>query len=320
MKRFLILIILLITLGGVSLILFREGTLPVNAIDKTDKIFVIQPGQNIESITQNLSKEGLIRSRLVFFIIVKQKGYDKNIQAGSFRLSPSMNAYAIAEELTHGTIDKWVTIIEGLRKEEIAQIFSKEFGIPEVEFTNLAQEGYLFPDTYLIPANAAAEDIVSILANTFKQKYSDDIAQKAAKLNLTQDQVITLASIVEKEAQGDDRQQVASILLKRLENDWPIQADATIQYALGYQVNEKRWWKKSTSFQDLKIDSPYNTYENTGLPPGPISNPGLASIEAVVNADPSTPYFFYLHDPTGQIHFARTNAEHEANIEKYLNN
>jgi UPF0755 protein len=318
MKRLTIFIIILVILGGIGFLLFREGTLPVNRTDTSNKIFVINQGQNVDSIAQSLSKEGLIRSRIVFFMVVKMKGFDKNIQAGTFGLSPSMDVYTIAKELTHGTSDKRVTIIEGLRKEEIGEIFSREFGIPEVEFTNTADEGYLFPDTYDIPTHASAENIIAILTKTFNEKYTAEIAAKAAQQNLTKAQVVTLASIVEKEAKGDDRQQVASILLKRLKNGWPLQADATVQYALGYQKDEKRWWKKFTNLTDLKIDSPYNTYTNEGLPPGPICSPGIASIEAVVNADPSTPYFFYLHDTKGQIHYAKTNEEHERNIHKYL--
>lgn len=318
MKKLISLLVILILIGGTIYLIYREGSLPVNSSDKTNKIFTIKKGQSVTMIANNLSNEGLIRNKIVFYAVIKQKGYDKKIQAGDFRLSPSMDVYKVAETLTHGTLDKWVTIIEGLRKEEVASIMAKDFNVTETEFNQLATEGYLFPDTYLIPTDATTERIIEIMKNNFDQKYTSEIASKAAKQKLTKDQVITLASIVEKEALGTDRQQVANILLKRLHNNWPLQADATVQYALGYQVKEKRWWKRYTDLDDLKIESPYNTYKNPGLPPGPICSPGVSSIEAVVNADDETPYFFYLHDKEGNVHYAKTNEEHEKNIQKYL--
>ena len=146
-----------------SYLYFKEGTLPVNKSGKESKIFIINKGDTLSIIANNLSNEKLIRNKVVFFFVVKQMGIEKKIQAGDFRLSPFMDVYEIAQNLTHGTLDIWVTIIEGLRKEEVAQVISKEFSIPEIEFVNLAQEGYLFPDTYLIPRQATAESILAIL-------------------------------------------------------------------------------------------------------------------------------------------------------------
>jgi UPF0755 protein len=129
---------------------------------------------------------------------------------------------------------------------------------------------------------------------------------------------MVLASIVEREGRTDeDRPVIAGILLKRLNSDWPLQADATLQYALGYQAFEKSWWKKALTVEDKKIRSPYNTYLNAGLPPAPISNPGLSSIRAVVYPTVS-PYWYYLHDPQGRVHYATTLEEHEQNIASYL--
>jgi UPF0755 protein len=144
------------------------------------------------------------------------------------------------------------------------------------------------------------------------------MANRAAALGLSEKEVVTLASIVEKEGRGSDRPLVASVLLKRFKDSYPLQADATVQYALGYQPDIKKWWKPELSIDDLKIDSPYNTYQVTGLPPGPICSPGVSSINAVINADPNTPYRFYLHDKQGKVHPARNSTEHEDNIKKYL--
>lgn len=142
--------------------------------------------------------------------------------------------------------------------------------------------------------------------------------EDAKMSGLTLDEVITLASIVEREGRtADDRPIIAGILLKRLKADWPLQADATLQYALGYQAREKTWWKKALTNDDKNFRSPYNTYLNPGLPPRPIANPGIESMKAVIYPK-DTEYWYYLHDPTGAVHYAATIEEHNANVKTYL--
>lgn len=319
MKRLIILVIFLAVVGLGSYLFYKEGTLPVNRETKTSKIFVIRKGEGLSEVAKNLAGEGLIRNKIVFYLVVKRLGIDKNIQAGDFRLSQSMDVYEVARTLTHGTLDVWVTIIEGLRKEEVAQIISQNLGIPEVEFLKYAKEGYLFPDTYLFPRQATAGAVIDILSSNFEKKYDTTLRSQARLNGLTDKEVLILASIVEREARSDsDRKQVASILLKRLRADWPLQTDATIQYAVGYDETDKSWWKKNLSEDDLKIDSPYNTYKHIGLPPTPVTNPGLSSIQAVVRANADIPYWFYLSDRKGIMHYAVTHEEHERNIGKYL--
>ncbi len=310
-------IAIITVLGGY--LYYTEGTLPVNKTARETKIFVIHPGDSLNIITRNLHKEELIRNPVVFYLLVKQKGIDKKIQAGDFRISASMNAHEVAELLTHGTLDEWVTIIEGLRKEEIAQILSKKLDIPEVEFTKLAPEGYLFPDTYLLPRDATAEAVIRILTNTFEKRFTPELRAKVKSLGLTEHQALVLASLVEREGRSDGvRQEIAGILLRRIKEGIPLQVDATVQYALGYQPREKTWWKKHLTFDDLKIKSVYNTYVNSGLPPEPICNPSLSALTAVANADPTTQYLFYLTDPQGRMRYAKNSEEHQGNIEKYL--
>ncbi len=319
MKKIIIVLSVFVIIAIGFFLFYREGSLAVNKTSKDSEIFVISPGEGLNSITRRLSTQELIRSRIVFYLTVKQLGIEKKIQAGDFRLSQSMSAKQLAEELTHGTLDEWVQIIEGLRKEEIAETVTKKLDFTETEFNSLAKEGYLFPDTYLVPKQASAGFMVDLLTNTFDQKYTPEMQAKAKKLGLTKDQVVTLASIVEREARSKEaKQQVASILMKRLNEDMPLQVDATIQYLLGYQPGEKSWWKRHLSLADLKIDSPYNTYINTGLPPGPISNPGIDAIEAVVNADPKTPYLFYITGNDNKMHYAKTGEEHAKNVQKFL--
>lgn len=318
MKRLMILITILAVLAVLISLIYKEGTLSVNKNDKSTKIFVVKPGQSLNEIANNLALDNLIRNRLVFYLVVKKTGAEKKVQAGDFRLSPSMDVFEIVRQLQHGTLDVWVTVVEGLRKEEIAQIYSQKLNIAEVDFIQKAKEGYLFPDTYLIPTQATSDQIIKIMEDNFETKYAP-IRNKIKGLRLTELEAVTLASLVEREAKDkQDRPIVASIILKRLRNDWPLQIDASVQYVVGYQPDEKTWWKKNLTAEDLKIDSPYNDYINTGLPPGPICNPGLVSLNAIAEADINTPYWYYLSDKTGKMHYAKTLEEHNENINKYL--
>ena len=176
----------------------------------------------------------------------------------------------------------------------------------------------MFPDTYLIPRDATASAIAQILLDNFNTKVTAAMKADATRSGLTFAQTITLASIVEREGKTvQDKPVIAGILLNRIKLGMPLQVDATLQYALGYQPFEKTWWKKDLTDDDKKIDSLYNTYANVGLPPGPISNPGIVSIKAAIYPTASD-YLYYLHDKTGAVHYAKTIAEHEANIQKYL--
>lgn len=320
MKKIIVLIGILLILGISLYLYYKEGTLPVNAKNKETQIFVIRRGEPVNQIVQRLHKQGLIRNSIVFYFIIKQLGLDNKIQAGDFRLSPAMPATEIAQTLTKGTLDIWLTVIEGLRKEEVAQVVSQNIGLPETEFIKEAQEGYLFPDTYLISRTATIGAVLAVFKSNFDRKYTDSLRNEARKKGLTDHEVLTLASLVEKEARSfENRVKVASIILKRYRNNWALDIDATIQYALGYQPREKTWWKKNLTRADLEINSPYNTYKNRGLPPGPICNPGLSSIKAVLAGNENTPYWFYISSKDGsKMLYATTIEEHNQNIQRYL--
>lgn len=319
MKK-IVIITLIVSLFGLGTYLFyKEGTLAVNKKDATFKTFVVEKGATLDAIINKLASEGLIRNRLSFYWVVKQKGIERSIQAGSFRLSPSLDAYQIADALTKGKEDTWITIPEGLRKEEVAEIVAKELDISTAEFISAAQEGYLFPETYSVPKTATVQEVTDLMKKTLAEKYDAKMRANAKKLGLNDQQVIILASLLEREALfDDDRQEIASILVRRFKEEYPLQVDATVQYVLGYQPDEKRWWKRSLTYDDLKIESLYNTYAVTGLPPTPISSPGIASIMAITEANPDTPYFFYLHDAQGKTYYAKTFEDHQKNIKKYL--
>jgi len=181
-------------------------------------------------------------------------------------------------------------------------------------------EGFLFPDTYLFPREVRAGSVTSAMKNTFDKRVSEIGGDKSSELKL--EDVVTLASIIERETKTDaERSVVAGIFLNRLEIGMGLQADAATQYAVASErcsVNSGQcnWWPILT-LADLQIDSPYNTYKYRGLPPAPIANPGLSSLKAAINPT-ETDYLYYLHDSDGKIHYAITLDEHNANVRRYL--
>lgn len=317
MKKLIVTLILgliILTLGAFWWI---HGVSPINSLDNTPKIFVVNKGEGVREIANHLKTQGLIRDSVVFFLITKQRGLDKLIQAGDFRLNASMTTSQIAENLTHGTLDIWITLPEGLRADEIADILKEK--MPKYDNTwriPLEQnEGYLFPDTYLLPRGADVNQIISILKNNFQDKYN---SIKGAQItNLTQRQTVIVASIVEREAIfNEDRPIVASVITNRLSLGMALQMDPTVQYAVGYDPETKKWWKKDLTVDDLKINSSYNTYLHPGLPAGPISNPGISALKAALNPV-NTDYLYYYSDSKGHLHFAKTLQGHQENIKKY---
>ncbi len=314
MKRLLVLVLILL----VPLLLIRgwwNHELSAVSSDKTTHKVIIAKGKSVGEIADQLKSENLIRSTFAFKLFVRQSGLSSKISAGTFTLSPSMSVPKIVDILTGKPNEVWVTLIEGWRIEEIASKLNKELGVDEKEFIKLAKEGYMFPDTYLFPDDVTVGVVAQRLEDTFNGKYTDELKNKIRAQGLTDKEGVILASIVEREARSDKvRTEVASILLKRIKIGMGLNADATIQYALGYQASEKSWWKKSLTRDDLKVDSRYNTYLHRGLPPTPIANPGLASIKAIANADSSTSYLYYYHDSKGNSYYGKTLDEHNENV------
>lgn len=298
----------------IGLLWWNNGLSPLDSRDKSQKMFVIEPGSGIRAIANNLEKEGLIKDPIVFFLMVRQKGYDKKIQAGDFRLSPSMSAIEIAEAMTKGSLDIWVTIPEGKRAEEIAEILSEKIPTYDESWKQdlVQQEGYLFPETYLVPRDSNSETIITLLTNTFEEKYSQ-ISQK--NVDLSKEEIVILASMIEREAKHDeDRPLISSVMHNRLEIGMALQIDATIQYAKG-KINGN-WWTPVTLAEYRSVKSTYNTYLQPGLPPGPISNPGQKSLEAAANPA-STNFLYYITDKNGINRYATTGEQHLENIRKY---
>jgi UPF0755 protein len=311
----LIILILLVAAGG----WWRLQLSPVSS-DTTTKVVVIPKGEGVSAIATRLKDEDLIRSELAFKLYARQKDLASKIQAGSFKLSPSMSLEQIANTLSSGTDDVWITLLEGWRLEEMVAELKQTFDEDVVkEFEENAKEGYMFPDTYLFPKDATGEYIADTLKNTFESRYTPELKAKIKSQGLTEEEGVILASLVEREGRSQGvRTEIAGILLKRLNMDMKLDVDATIQYILGYQADENPpaggWWKRHISNEDKKLDSPFNTYANRGLPPAPICNPSLSSLEAVANGNPDTPYVYYYHDSEGKSHYARTLEEHGENV------
>lgn len=317
-KKIYILISIIILISSFFLLWWYQALKPANPDDNKTINFSIEKGESIRNIAEKLQKEGILRSSVAFFLITRFGGIAQNIQAGDFRLNPAMNLWTIVEELQHGKSDMKITIPEGWRKEEIALLLSKELSIPESEFLKDAHEGYLFPDTYLVPKDATSASIINYFSRNFEAKIGGELRKKASDKNISINDAIIIASMVEREAKfPEDRPLIASVILNRLKIGMKLDIDATVQYALGYQNDTKSWWKKDLTKVDLDIESPFNTYKNQGLPPAPISNPGLSSIEAVLNA-PDTQYIYYIADSSGRSHFAKDLTAHNLNIKKYI--
>ncbi len=317
MRKLYILIILAILVFVAILIWWNNGLLPVNPRDNSPKMFVIPKGTAIRTVGNELKNAGLIRDPVVFFIYIKQNNLDRAVQAGSYRLSPSMNLPKIMDTLGHGTVDIWVTLPEGLRSEEIAKILKDSIPSYQASWINSLkqEEGYLFPDTYLIPKDADINAVISILENNFYKKIATiGLSKNTSGLN----KILIEASLIEREAKfAEDRPNVSSVIQNRLNNGIALQIDATVQYAVGFSPITNKWWNQPDAAH-LKVNSSYNTYINVGLPPTPICNPGLSAIEAATSpAD--TNYVYYVNDSKGKLHFAQNLKEHNNNIQKYLN-
>jgi UPF0755 protein len=316
MKRIYVAIAVLLIFLAVGLIWWVNGTSPANKDDSSAKVFVIQNGQGVRAIAKNLKEQGLIKDQVVFFLLTKQMGIDSKVQAGSFRLSPSMSAGEIAEALTHGTEDIWVTIPEGMRAGEVGDILEKNMPNYDASWEAVLEEneGYLFPDTYLLPKESTVETVVDAMRSNFESKYE---TLDTSSTNLSKEEIVTMASLIEREARhSEDRAMVSSVIHNRLNEGMKLDIDATLQYILGFSQEQNRWWREGLTNQDKQLDSPFNTYIVIGLPPAPIANPGLASLQAAINpAD--TPYFYYITDQTGTNRYAETLAGHEENIATY---
>lgn len=297
--------------------------------------FVVGKGEGATLVAEKLEQAGIIRSRFPFLYYVMRAHLAPRLQSGEYRLSGGLSIPEIVDQLVQGkvippgvkvTFPEGYTIQmmakrltdNGLPGDAFAAIVTHPFPKWRERYTFLQSvpegkslEGYLFPDTYLFPQEATAELIVNELLKTFEKKALPLFATYQGKTKLSPYQSLILASIIEEEGKaGEERRIISDIFLKRLAIGQPLQSDATVNYALGTS-------RMQPSLKDIDTDSPYNTYRYAGLPPTPIANPGIESLEAALNPLPNDYYYFLNNLTTGETVFSKTFEEHVANRAKH---
>ncbi len=276
----------------------------------------IKENSGLNQIAEELERQKVVRSAFWFRIAVIVSSGDKGVLAGEYLFKEKIGVFAVASRLTRGAFGMApvkVTFPEGLTAKQMGVVLSdKLLDFNSLSFETLAKpkEGYLFPDTYLFQPNATPAEVVAILEANFEEKIKS-IDGRIRNFKKPLKDVVTMASILEAEARtSETRKIISGILWKRLSIGMPLQVDAPFQYAIGKNTFQ-------LTLNDLKVDSPYNTYKYKGLPPTPIGNPGLAALSDAVTPEKSA-YFYYLSDVRGNMHYAVTHEEHVLNKEKYL--
>ncbi|MFL7868475.1 MAG: endolytic transglycosylase MltG [Anaerolineales bacterium] len=310
------------------------GSLLTQPLDShgSEQPFTIESGESVPSIAIRLEEVGIIRSAAAFRAYLIYTGLDTSIQAGDYLLSPAQSIIDIARKLQDATPEQITfVVLPGWRIEEIAVSLSTSgLNISLDEFLTAARsappgldflpasastEGFLYPDTYMLPRETTAEELVREFLRNFSLHLTGDLREGFARQGLDVYQAVTLASIVQREAVvPEERAQIASVFFNRLRADVKLDTDPSVQYALGFNTIQNTWWTNPLSAADLQIDSPYNTYLYPGLPPTPIANPSLSALQAV--AFPAeTPYYYFRArcDGSGLHDFAVTFEEHLQN-------
>lgn len=287
---------------------------------KPEVVFVKSADQS--EILQELKDRGFIKNKLTYYFLSLQSKINGEIKRGGYLLSKNMTAGAIYAELRNPSY-RYVAISEGSRKEEVIEKYGNSLDWSEEEIQKMktsyplctfyGKEGRLYPGEYLVSKEASPQSIYEEMETKFEKTFNN-ITKQTEELELDHEQIIILASLIQRESGGkSDMRLISGIILNRIRKNMPLQIDATLQYAKG---NDELWWPSVNSV-DKYLESPFNTYQNKGLPPAPISNPGKAAIEAATNPV-ETSCLYYLHDKKGNIHCSSTYEGHLNNIERYL--
>ncbi|MEG0842666.1 MAG: endolytic transglycosylase MltG [Romboutsia sp.] len=306
---------------------------PYNKNNKEDIKVDIPAGSTSSSISNILYENELIKNKALFKVIVKLSNKATHIKAGTYIINQSYSNMNIVDLLASGKVHHTgikVTIPEGSTSKEIISILEgNKLGVKDnyMELINnpsqfydkfmflkqadiISLEGFLYPDTYYIDEKSSEKEILSTMLARFDSLYTDEMTKKEKELNMSLQQIVSLASIVEKEAVLDpDRAIIASVFYNRLKIGMALQSDATIQY-----IFEER--KKIVTYDDLAIDSPYNSYKNKGLPPTPIASPGIKSIKATLNPD-TTDYIYFVAKMDGGNNYSKTYEQHLKHVKEY---
>lgn len=316
-----------------GLLLWYDGLLtrPLD-VNGVEQPFTVNPGESVDSIANRLEEVGLIRDAGALRAYLIYAGLDTSIQSGEYKLSTKLSAIEIARELQDATPEEVnFVILPGWRMEEIAaSLPTSGLSVTPDEFLNAARksyadydflagatttEGFLFPDTYIVPRGVTVDLFVHGLLRNFGLHLTAELIHEYERKGLTIYQAVTLASLVEREAVHDEEKPlIASVYLNRYAIDMKLDADPTVQYALGYSLVQQSWWTSPLTLIDLQVNSPYNTYLNAGLPPTPIANPSMEALRAVAfPAETTYLYFRARCDASGFHEFSETFDEHLAN-------
>lgn len=317
-----------------ALLLWYDGLLtePLD-VNGQEQPFTIDIGESVDSVASHLQSVGLIRDAESFRAYLIYSGLDTSIQAGDYQLSTAMSAMDIAHELQDATPEEVTfVVLPGWRLEEIAESLSTSgLSITSDEFLAAAKEpprqydflegansieGFLYPDSYIFSRNlSSAEEMLNEMIRNFALHLTSDLTDGFQKQNLTVYQAVTLASMVEREAvKEEEKPLIASVYLNRLQIGMKLDADPTVQYAIGYNFLQQTWWTNPLSLIDLQVNSVYNTYRYEGLPPTPIANPSLSALRAVASPAETNYLFFRARcDGSGFHEFSETFDEHLQN-------
>jgi UPF0755 protein len=308
---------------------------PVSS-DPTDIPFVVDTGDSGATVANRLAARSLIRSALAFRLVVRLEGLGSRLQAGSYELRPTMSTTQIAATFSEGQmVGGFLTIPEGWRIGQVADALDRSDVDTRADFVSYVEhppasttwpvpaghslEGFLFPDSYRFDRNTPVSTVVRQMIENFKRHVTPELHRDAQALGLSEYQWVTLASIVEREAViPAERPVIASVYFNRLKGGMKLEADPTIQYVLADDATPaaSAYWKRTLTFADLARSSPYNTYEVTGLPPGPICSPGLDSLIAAARPA-TTDYLYFVAKPDGSHAFAHSYAQQQQNVAKY---
>ncbi len=300
-------------LGGVAVHHYLSpGTLPES------KLVLIEKGKGVSAIADKLAETGVITQPLLFKIVAR---FSDSLKAGEYDFPAKVSMAEAMDMMREGKVyDRKITIPEGLTSYQIVKLLNAREDLAG-EITDIPPEGSLLPDTYHFIAGETRQDKIIQMQEAMKKAVDELWLNRVADLPFeTKEQALTLASIVEKETGvAEERERVAGVFINRLRKGIPLQTDPTVIYAITkgkIQDEGKGPLGRRLLLKDLKVDSPYNTYVNAGLPPGPIANPGYASIKATLNPEKND-YLFFVADGTGGHVFAKTLAEHNKNVAKW---
>lgn len=294
---------------------------PANEKDAVPREVIVEPGDTLADVVVTLEHDGLVKHAFSVPLAAFVVGMARELRPGGYRIAPSMDAWSVLHTLTESPYLAWIEVPQGLRREEIASAFAETFAWDEPDIAEFLEERSVLPEfeegayyagVYLLPSDVAPQDAARLLRSKFKDAFAP-YELEAREEGKTWKEVVTLASLIERESSRTDKELVAGILENRLKKGMKLQVDASLQYITGNA--EEGWWHAPSS-EDKFVESPYNTYENEGLPPAPIASPARSSIEAALNPQP-TSCLYYLHEH-GRIHCSPTYAQHLKNIDYYL--